>query len=154
MNSSGLQSTFGHLDAPFTIFSVNAVYSKIFLPDEDHVVAEMISTLGALPARWWDKWEKKGDFFLEDGSWKVGTHRAHAPWSRSLEERLKLMGREGEFGLDEIFHFENLLRSMLAYEPTDRISANDAIRSEWMRRWGLPAMRRNRVLQQGAPGQA
>jgi serine/threonine protein kinase len=72
-----------------------------FMPDEDHVVAEMISTLDALPARWWDKWEKKGDFFLDDGSWKVDTHRAHAPFSRSLEERLTLMGREGEFCPDE-----------------------------------------------------
>ncbi|KAL2869725.1 kinase-like protein [Aspergillus lucknowensis] len=95
-----------------------------FMPDEDHTVAEM---------------EKKTDFFLEDGSWRTDTHRAHAPWSRSLRERLKLMGREGEFGSDEVACFEKLLRAMLPYEPSERITAGDAVRSEWMQRWGLGA---------------
>lgn len=55
-----------------------------FMPDEDHVIVEMISTLGSLPKRWWGHWQKKADFFLQDGSWKADTHRAHAPWSRPL----------------------------------------------------------------------
>lgn len=71
-----------------------------FMPDEDQ--AEMISTLGNLPQRWWDNWQNRTDFFLEDGSWKGDTHRPHVPCSRPLGERLRLMGREGESGPDEM----------------------------------------------------
>ncbi|KAH8690296.1 hypothetical protein BGW36DRAFT_441201 [Talaromyces proteolyticus] len=28
-----------------------------FMSDQDHVIAEMISALGPLPKRWWDKWQ-------------------------------------------------------------------------------------------------
>lgn len=95
------------------------------MPDEDHAIAEMISTLGPLPKRLWDRWEKKGDFFLPNGSWKKDTNCAHAPWSRPLGERLGLMGRQSEFGADEIVALENLLRGMLNYEPSQRITAKE-----------------------------
>lgn len=55
-----------------------------FMPDKDHVLAEMVSTLGTLPKHWWDQWQMKTDFFWEDGSWKIDTHRSHAPYSRPL----------------------------------------------------------------------
>lgn len=112
-----------------------------FMPDEDHVVAEMISTLGNLPKRWWDRWEKKEDFFLQDGSWDTNTHRAHAPWFRPLSERLGLMGRAGEFSPDEMASLEKMLRAMLTYEPDQRDIAKDVVESEWMRRWGLLELR-------------
>lgn len=109
------------------------------MPDEDHAIAEMVSTLGPLPEQWWDRWQKKGDFFLPDGSWKKekDTHRAHAPWSRPLSERLGLMGRTGEFGAGEMVAVEKLLGGTLTYEPALRISAKKALVSEWMRKWGL-----------------
>ncbi|KAJ5507473.1 kinase domain-containing protein [Penicillium freii] len=62
-----------------------------FMPDQDHVIAEMVSTLGHLPKRWWDSWRNKKDFFLEDGSWRLDTERCHAPYSRPLHERLRIM---------------------------------------------------------------
>lgn len=115
-----------------------------FVPDEDHVVAEMISTLGHIPDRWWEKWARRSDFFLEDKEWKQDTERAHAPYFRPLAERLTLM-RGGdpktcEFTAAELKTLEELLREMLAYEPGDRISAGQAVGSEWMRQWGHPAM--------------
>lgn len=67
-----------------------------FMPDEDHIIAEMVSTLGPLPPRWWERWSKRSDFLHEDGAWKTDTHRAHAPYSRPLEERLRIMGRGQE----------------------------------------------------------
>lgn len=65
------------------------------MPDEDHAIAEMISTLGPLPKRRWDCWQKKKGFFLPDESWKRDTHLGHAPWSRPLNERLGFMGTTG-----------------------------------------------------------
>lgn len=116
-----------------------------FMPDQDHVLAEMISTLGHLPKHWWDQWQQKTDFFEEDGSWKKETHRAHAPYSRPLTERLRAMGRGAdpdrcEFGPDEMTSLENLLRAMLTYEPSDRITADAAVASKWMEEWGQRAI--------------
>lgn len=34
----------------------------------------------------------------------------------------------------------NLLRAMLAYEPSERITANDAMNSEFIPNLGLPAL--------------
>jgi serine/threonine-protein kinase SRPK3 len=116
-----------------------------FMPDRDHVLAEMVSTLGHLPKRWWEQWQQKTDFFLEDGSWKTDTHRSHAPYSRPLAERLRIMGRGEdpatcEFSREEMASFETLLREMLAYEPSERITTDTAIESGWMKGWGRPAM--------------
>lgn len=116
-----------------------------FVPDQDHVVAEMVSTLGHLPKRWWDRWQQRTDFFLEDGSWKTDTHRSHAPYSRSLAERLRIMGRGEdpatcEFGPEEMAYLEKLLRAMLTYEPSERITTGAAVASEWMERWGRRAI--------------
>jgi serine/threonine-protein kinase SRPK3 len=36
--------------------------------NKDHVVAEMISTLGPLPERWWKRWKARKEYFLDDGS--------------------------------------------------------------------------------------
>lgn len=116
-----------------------------FMPDQNHVIAEMISTLGHLPQRWWDRWQQKSEFFLEDGSWKTDTHRSHAPYSRPLAERLRIMGRGQEpstceFGVDEMACLHRLLTSMLTYEPSERITSSAAVASEWMERWGKPAI--------------
>lgn len=46
------------------------------------------------------------------------------------------MGREREFGPDE-----KMLRAMLEFEPDQRITTKDVVASEWMRRWGLQAMK-------------
>jgi serine/threonine-protein kinase SRPK3 len=121
-----------------------------FMPDQDHAIAEMISTLGQLPKRWWDRWQQKSDFFLENGSWKTDTHRSHAPYSRPLAERLRIMGRGEqqstcEFGVDEMACLQKLLTSMLTYEPSERITSSAAVASEWMERWGKPAMEQTRV---------
>lgn len=64
-----------------------------FMPDHDHAIAEMVSTLGRLPKRWWDSWRNRKEFFLEDASWRPDTERCHAPYSRPLHERLRIMGR-------------------------------------------------------------
>ncbi|KUM58295.1 hypothetical protein ACN42_g8854 [Penicillium freii] len=103
-----------------------------FMPDQDHVIAEMVSTLGHLPKRWWDSWRNKKDFFLEDGSWRLDTERCHAPYCRPLHERLRIMERGEdpmtcEFGPEEMTSLEKLLRAMLTYEPSGRATIRAAL---------------------------
>lgn len=42
------------------------------------------------------------------------------------------MGREKGFGLQELSAIEKLWAGMLTYEPIQRVSARDAVASEWM----------------------
>jgi serine/threonine-protein kinase SRPK3 len=112
-----------------------------FMPDEDHVIAEMISTLGPLPKNWWDTWQHKSEFFNEDPSWNADSERQHAPYSRPLPERLRIMGRGEdpatcEFTPAEMESIEKLLRGMLTYDPVKRITSSATVGSEWMERWG------------------
>lgn len=51
------------------------------------------------------------------------------------------MGRDEDFSSEEKSSIEKLLRGMLAYEPSQRLTAKEAAESEWMQRWGLPAIR-------------
>ncbi|KAI9733991.1 MAG: hypothetical protein M1834_002648 [Cirrosporium novae-zelandiae] len=116
-----------------------------FMPGQNHVIAEMVSTLGHLPKRWWEQWQQRTDFFLEDGAWKMDTNRGHAPYPRPLSERLCIMGRGEdpatcEFCPEEMMCLEKLLGGMLGYEPSERITAGAAVASEWMEKWGQPAI--------------
>lgn len=52
------------------------------------------------------------------------------------------MGRGDDFGADEIATLEKLLSGMLAYDPALRITAKEALESEWMHKWGLPALKK------------
>lgn len=44
-----------------------------------------------------------------------------------------------EFDETEMRSLQNFLRAMLAYEPSERITANDAIKSEFMLNGARPA---------------
>lgn len=80
------------------------------------------------------------DLFLEDGSWDPNTKRAHCARSRPLRERMGIMGRvedsePREFSKEEMSCLEDLLRGMMVYEPTERMTTKNAIASEWMRKY-------------------
>jgi serine/threonine-protein kinase SRPK3 len=122
-----------------------------FVVDENHVVAEMISTVGRLPEHWWSGWRARGDYFLPDGSWDTNTTKIHEPRYRRLAERLRIMGRgdgttsdDGtisvNFTAQELVAIQDLLSSMLTYDPTRRITAEEALESRWMTQYGLPAI--------------
>lgn len=113
---------------------------EAFIADEDDVIAEMISARGPLPKRWWDIWQNKTIFFDESGSWKKNDRHSSTPWS--LAKKMNYMERDEDFSPQERKAVEELLEKMLTYEPSERISAQDAIDSEWMRKWGVPAIQR------------
>lgn len=114
-------------------------------PDKDHVVAEMISTLGqeTLPKHWWDSWGAQRAYFLPDGNWDTETEKVHEPRYRLLAERVQNLRRRddsGSFRSHELKTIEDLLRKMLKYDPADRITAEEAVKSDWMTQYGLPAI--------------
>ncbi|KAK9437321.1 rho type Ras-like GTPase [Metarhizium brunneum] len=122
---------------------------ETFNGDRDDIIADIISTLGRPPARWWDKWENRNEFFNPDGSWIHNLERIYAPVSRPLHQRMWDMGRgmtpetcEWDVEGGEMQALEKLLRSMLAYKPLERPTAQQLMRSEYMVKWAIPAWER------------
>ncbi|KAG8162661.1 hypothetical protein KVR01_007139 [Diaporthe batatas] len=124
---------------------------ETFAWDRDDIIAEMVSTLGVLPSRWWDKWANRGDFFNPDGSWIPASQlrRITTRISRPLRQRLWDMGRgetpedcEWDVAGGEMRALEELLRGMLAFEPTQRLTAEHVMASEYITRWAIPAWER------------
>ncbi|KAL9017910.1 MAG: hypothetical protein Q9185_004771 [Variospora sp. 1 TL-2023] len=111
-----------------------------FFPDEADVVAEMVSCLGPLPLSWWDAWEGRSEFFVENGVWKSDIGRQ----SRPLRSRIQTMGRQqhpDSLSPDEAESLAAMLTTMLEYDPAKRATADDVVNSDWMTRWGLPSLK-------------
>ncbi|OJJ49268.1 hypothetical protein ASPZODRAFT_157692 [Penicilliopsis zonata CBS 506.65] len=112
---------------------------------------EMINTLGQPPSRWWSSWANRSEFFEEDGSWVADFRRISTPVFRRLPQRLCDMGRgeteqtcEWDVAGGELRALEDLLRSMMAFEPAERPTADQLLRSEYMVKWALPAWERQK----------
>jgi serine/threonine-protein kinase SRPK3 len=125
---------------------------ETFIWDRDDILADIVSTLGLPPQRWWDSWANRGEFFEEDGGWrKGGITRIYKPAWRPLSQRMWDMGRgekpEGcEWDVEggEVRALEDLFRGVLAWEPGERWTAEDLVGSEYLVRWALPAWERQR----------
>lgn len=112
-----------------------------WFPDEDDVMAEIVSALGKPPEPWWEAWHKRHDFFLEDGSWSVKPGRVKDGKSRDLEWRVSYRTQgHSDLTEDEKHAFVQMLRGMLAYDPDERSPIEDVIGSEWMQQYGKPAL--------------
>lgn len=118
----------------YEIIGREALFESYF-PSEDTVLQEAVKTLGPLPAKWWQAWPNRSQFFIDD---KI---------SADLKNRLyRSVGRDthsAAYGFDEFEMgiFEELLRSMLKYQPQDRVTVDKALQSEWVRRYGIPALK-------------
>jgi hypothetical protein len=126
---------------------------ETFTHDRDDILADVISTLGLPPRRWWDGWANRGEFFELDGEWrKGGISRIYEPGWRPLGRRMwDIMGRgekpEGcEWDVEggEVRALEELFRGVLAWEPGERWAVGKLVGSEFMARWALPAWERQR----------
>jgi serine/threonine-protein kinase SRPK3 len=125
--------------------------------DRDDIIADMVSTLGRPPARWWDTWENRKEFFEPDGSWARDMKRIYTSVFRPLHQRIWDMGRgetpetcQWDVQGGEMRALEELLRGMLAFEPAERLTAEQLMRSEYMVKWAMPAWERQRERQRGS----
>ena len=131
--------------AIFNILGRDKIFQDLW-PDEDSVVLEAISTFGPLPPKMWQAWPNRSKFFKDDSSWQEDQKPPNSELSRSLANRLReCMEHEADseiYGYSdvELRSLEKMLRSMLKYEPNDRVSADQALRSEWARDYRIPAL--------------
>jgi hypothetical protein len=125
--------------AIWAILGMKALFSNEYVT-EDEMVSQHIDVLGPMPTSWWERWEKRGEFFDQDGRPTEG----RGVW-RELEEsfeygvqhyRRKL--EKGVFGEEETRAILNLIRQMLKFQPEERLTIQQVLESEWMVKWVLP----------------
>ncbi|KAF2671389.1 kinase domain-containing protein, partial [Microthyrium microscopicum] len=124
-------------------------------PEPDDLMIGWITAIGKPPQEVWDAWEGKSEHFNEDGSYKDSEIEDMV---KSVEQRLRgIYGPEGDGGdfgngsfpsVDNRSDFSEeewqaliaLLMSMLKWDPSDRPTAEDLLKSKWMVEFGYPAL--------------
>ncbi|KAL7271589.1 hypothetical protein RUND412_005648 [Rhizina undulata] len=89
----------------------------------------MVFTFGKFPDRWWSRWEKRSEYFAEDGTY-TGDKGTLA---QNLKARLQYLPKALE--PEEVAAFEKTMGAMLRLEPGERVSADEVVRmlpSAWM----------------------
>ncbi|PYI11409.1 kinase domain-containing protein [Aspergillus sclerotiicarbonarius CBS 121057] len=122
---------------------------ETFFPTRDRVTMEQVQVLGILPPEWWGKWDRRLEWFAEDGelNMKPGVPRRLDGVRRTWEMRFShgIQEPRAEAGLQTVTDkekraFDSMLRSMLNFRPNERATARQVLQSEWMNSWGLPAL--------------
>lgn len=129
------------------IFSQRPLFDTFF-PSIDRVTMEQVLALGILPPEWWKKWNKRSEWFSEEGlDLKPDVSRGHDGRRRTWDWRFDYCIQEprAEAGMETVTveerrAFEAMLRSMLRFRPNERATAQQVLHSEWMKGWGLPAL--------------
>lgn len=125
-----------------TIWSIVAQGDLFAAYWENLLIYDYTEVLGNLPPEWWERWEGRSEWFDEDGNIKDKDDPPKTLTDR-LEEWIQKPRRNAgmeTMGHEEKEAFLDLVRSMLKYRPHERISANEVLESEWMRRWAIPEL--------------
>lgn len=125
----------------FDIFGERTLFES-FIKNKDTVLLEMISTLGMLPDRWWKNWEARRFYLLDDGTWNPNTMTQDHE-SKSLALRIQQMRHtrsgelvegSGQLNAEDLTGLQTLLASLLRYEPSERLTAEEIVKSDWVQR--------------------
>ncbi|KAG6236124.1 hypothetical protein E4U24_007914 [Claviceps purpurea] len=103
------------------------------------VTAQHFELSGRMPTAWWRRWKERPEWYTEDGEPLEDEPRS---WERRFEEWVQepRQTREMEkLAEDELAAVLKLLRSMLAWKPSERPDISKVLKSDWMTRWALPA---------------
>ncbi|KIH91016.1 hypothetical protein SPBR_01911 [Sporothrix brasiliensis 5110] len=125
-----------------TLYAIRQQMALFYMIDDpDELVAEMVRFFGKLPPQWWDTWDRRAEYFDDQGKWV--RHGGNETYSLEFilsrprtivrkpgheSQRTILMTPEAEQKL-----MADLLYKLLQYEPEKRISATDVLAHEWFR---------------------
>ena len=112
-----------------------------FIPSADTILVEMVDALGILPPQWWNKWESRSYYFSNDGTRKTGITAQNPRPSKPLALQIREMrSSRGDqpgralrpFKIEEMINLQELLAATLKYLPSDRVTADDVSKLEWI----------------------
>ncbi|EEP78909.1 predicted protein [Uncinocarpus reesii 1704] len=98
----------------------------------DIMLQNMVKTLGKPPEHQWQHWENRGEYFLDNGAFDACAN-GRSLLGKRVHNRTAQSHAIGLISEDESKCFEDLLWRMLQYEPTDRITAVEALNHPWLR---------------------
>lgn len=115
----------------FEIFGSNRLFDG-FMPRKDTLLRDMIELLGPLPSRWWQKWENRDQYFLNENTPKINVSEFDSEKKQKpLMLRIREMRSGGDqspgalrsFEPEELLNFQDLLLATLKYLPSERPTA-------------------------------
>ena len=95
-----------------------------------------------LPGPWWKRWESREKFFTEDGR-RVQGNEYPPPTLEYRLSRLRSYGTPAETSAvskAEAASLKALLSVMLVYKPSERVSLQEVLNSDYMKNWAEPAL--------------
>ncbi|PKY01613.1 kinase-like protein [Aspergillus campestris IBT 28561] len=122
--------------AIWEILGMKALFSNEYVT-EDEMVSQHIDVLGPMPACWWERWEGRGKFFEPDGR-PIEGREVWPELGQSFEYSIQHYRRKwqiGVFGEEETRAILDLVRRMLVFEPDERLTIEEVLKSGWMVRW-------------------
>lgn len=131
--------------AAWAILGQRRLFEDI-LATQDDITAEQVDVLGKLPLAWWQRWEARHEYFDEEG--KPNPDHHVRSWEGRFERHVQRPRREAGirgFEEEEKAAVLGMLRSMLAFEPEERLTARGVLECEWMVKWALPDFEKSRL---------
>ncbi|KAL8708418.1 MAG: hypothetical protein Q9220_006708 [cf. Caloplaca sp. 1 TL-2023] len=114
-----------------------------WLPDKDTTMRDIVCAVGKPSESWWEAWENRHRYFKEDGTWcrirDNGQPLTPSPSLESIVSNLREKSDE-KFDEEERGALLQMLRGMLTIDPEQRFTMEDVINSQWMERYGRPAV--------------
>jgi len=96
----------------------------LFLAGRDDVILrEMVRLIGKLPEPYWSSWENRKDYFDNEGNWWWNGDPLTISPASGMFLKLSNKAMNGE----ERRMFEDMLRSMVVYDPKKRITAENVV---------------------------
>ncbi|KAJ4003877.1 hypothetical protein NW752_012006 [Fusarium irregulare] len=108
--------------------------------DEDYNARVQIDRLGPLPPEWSDGWERPPDFY-DDGDGILFEAPEEQTWDQRFQETIqdpRRMMDVGAFDDDESQAFQEMLKAMIVFRPSERLAAEQVLNTRWMREYALP----------------
>ncbi|TLD08322.1 uncharacterized protein PgNI_07730 [Pyricularia grisea] len=99
--------------------------------------------LGPLPVEWWEKWEARSKWFVENGRPIEGRDTSWT-WEKRFEHSQRPRSEKGTelMSVEEKSAFFKMLRSMLVFRPGARPIAERVLECDWIQKWAVPSYER------------
>ncbi|KAL1858859.1 Serine/threonine-protein kinase [Diaporthe australafricana] len=140
--------------AIFEIAGAAQLFYGSFFLTADSVTEDWVDMLGKLPDRWWTRWDARVGLFTEDGRRiDYSDDDVRGSLEHRFERRSQKLRRDQgmeEWGAEETASLLDMLKAMLVYEPAGRISVAKILDTDWMVRWGKPALDEMKMVQKAA----
>ncbi|KAM3464282.1 hypothetical protein NHJ6243_002589 [Beauveria neobassiana] len=124
--------------AIWNLFAIRPLFAAAFSPPAA-IIAQHVDALGPLPSDWWSRWQERGDYFGENGNSIQGQYggptlnKAFDDWLHKNRVEFEV----GSFSEEEKTAFLQLLRRMLSYDPLQRPTADEVLKSGWIANWAM-----------------